>query len=167
MPSRLAQWIKQPMKCEAHPDSTRSCSWAAEPWFSRLVFGDFRFAPVWLVLRLWLGWQWLEAGWEKVNDPAWMQTGAAVQKFWERAIVVPEVGRPPVAYDWYRAFLQALLADVAGGWALHLVRQAGGIGERHDIAPGLPNSKTICNQVVRRQTVRADKRKRGDRCVGS
>ena len=121
MLNRSMQWLKQPMKCEAHPDSACSCSGAAEPWISRLVFGDFRVAAVWLVLRLWLGWQWLEAGWEKVNDPAWMQTGVAVQKFWERAVVVPEAGRPPVAYDWYRAFLQALLEGGHYTWFAKLV----------------------------------------------
>ena len=38
-----------------------------------------------------------------------MQTESAVQGFWERAIVVPETGRAPVAYDWYRAFPQEML----------------------------------------------------------
>lgn len=121
MLNRTTQWLKHPMKCEAHPGSACSCSGTAEPWISRLAFGDFRVAPVWLVLRLWLGWQWLEAGWEKVNDPAWMQTGVAVQKFWQRAIVVPETGRPAVAYDWYRGFLQALLEGGHYTWFAKLV----------------------------------------------
>jgi thiosulfate dehydrogenase [quinone] large subunit len=97
------------MRCETHGVDACSCSGTAEPRISRLVFGDLRFAWVWLILRLWLGWQWLESGWHKVTDPAWMQTGAAVQGFWERAVVVPETGRAPVAYDWYRAFLQEML----------------------------------------------------------
>jgi thiosulfate dehydrogenase [quinone] large subunit len=70
---------------------------------------------------VWLGWQWLESGWEKINNPAWMQTGAAVKGFWERAIVVPETGRAPVAYDWHRAFLQVMLEGGHYTWFAKLV----------------------------------------------
>jgi len=117
----LLERFKQPMRCETHGNYTCSCSGAAEPWVSRLVFGDLRIAPVWLLLRVWLGWQWLESGWEKINNPAWMQTGAAVKGFWERAIVVPETGRAPVAYDWHRAFLQVMLEGGHYTWFAKLV----------------------------------------------
>lgn len=86
-----------------------------------LVFGDLRLARIWLLLRLWLGWQWLESGWHKVTDPTWMQTGLAVKGFWERAIIVPETGRAPVAYDWYRVFLQEMLEGGHYTWFAKLV----------------------------------------------
>jgi thiosulfate dehydrogenase [quinone] large subunit len=38
-----------------------------------------------------------------------METGSALQAFWQRAVAIPETGRPVVAYDWYRGFLQYLL----------------------------------------------------------
>ena len=121
MMKNITQRLQRPMKCEAHGTYTCSCTEAAEPWISRLMFGDFRLAPAWLILRVWLGWQWLEAGWHKVNDPAWMQTGLAVKGFWERATLVPEVGRPAVAYDWYRALLQVMLEGGHYTWFAKLV----------------------------------------------
>ncbi|MSQ28369.1 MAG: DoxX family protein [Dehalococcoidia bacterium] len=66
-------------------------------------------------------WQWLDAGWHKVNSADWMSTGVALQKFWERATVVPEQGRPAVAYDWYRGFLQMLLEGGHAVWFAKLV----------------------------------------------
>ncbi|MFN8464082.1 MAG: hypothetical protein U0X20_00965 [Caldilineaceae bacterium] len=33
---------------------------------------------VWLVLRVWLGYQWLHAGLEKATNPAWTQAGVAL-----------------------------------------------------------------------------------------
>lgn len=43
-----------------------------EPPLARFLFADTRFAPVWLVLRILVGWQWLAAGWGKFMDPAWI-----------------------------------------------------------------------------------------------
>ena len=38
----------------------------AEPPFARRLFGGTEIAWLWLVARLWLGWEWLAAGWIKV-----------------------------------------------------------------------------------------------------
>jgi thiosulfate dehydrogenase (quinone) large subunit len=37
-----------------------------EPAFSRWLFGSSTTAWLWLVARIWLGWEWLQAGWGKV-----------------------------------------------------------------------------------------------------
>ena len=37
-----------------------------EPQFSKWLFGSSTTAWLWLVARLWLGWEWLQAGWGKV-----------------------------------------------------------------------------------------------------
>jgi thiosulfate dehydrogenase [quinone] large subunit len=37
-----------------------------EPRLTQIVFGSTRLAWLWLILRLWLGWEWLHAGWRKV-----------------------------------------------------------------------------------------------------
>ena len=52
-----------------------------EPPFSRWLFGSSAAAWIWLVARLWLGYEWLHAGWEKVQSPAWMDGGKALQGF--------------------------------------------------------------------------------------
>jgi thiosulfate dehydrogenase (quinone) large subunit len=36
-----------------------------EPNVTRFLFADTRMAPVWLILRLWLGYEWLQAAWGK------------------------------------------------------------------------------------------------------
>ncbi len=74
------------------------------------LFHSTRFAWLWLLLRLWLGHRWLEAAAHKLGNPDWVQTGAAVRAFWERAVQIPPPpARPPVAFDWYRDFLVWLL----------------------------------------------------------
>lgn len=93
----------------------------ADPPIAQLLFANPKLAVLWLPLRLWLGWQWWEAGSRKVIDPKWMETGEAVRAFWQRAVVVPEGGRAPVAYDWYRSFLQMLLEGHHEVWFGKLV----------------------------------------------
>ncbi|MBO8140860.1 MAG: DoxX family membrane protein [Firmicutes bacterium] len=85
------------------------------------LFHTRAFAWLWAVLRVWLGWQWLHSGWGKLFNPAWMDGGSALQGFLSRATVVPETGRPPVVYDWYRSFLQALLDGGHYTWFAKLV----------------------------------------------
>ena len=88
-----------------------------EPPFSRFLFNDIRTAPLWLIVRLYVGWAWLEAGWHKVQDPAWMDTGKALQGFWASAVKQPpDVARAPITYDWYRGFLQLLLDGGTYTW---------------------------------------------------
>jgi hypothetical protein len=48
-----------------------------EPAFSRRLFGSSAAAWIWLVARLWLGWEWLQAGWSKVLG------GNITWKFWD------------------------------------------------------------------------------------
>lgn len=80
------------------------------------------FAWLWLVVRLYLGWNWIESGWGKFNNPAWMQTGAALKGFWTNAIAIPEApARPLIAFDWYRSFLQTLLDSGAYTWFAKLI----------------------------------------------
>lgn len=76
---------------------------------------------LWLVLRVWLGWQWISAAEHKIFDPAWTETGFALKGFWEKAVLIPAEGRPLINYDWYRAFIQGLLDAEAYTWFAPLV----------------------------------------------
>lgn len=87
-----------------------------DPPIARFLFSDVRAAWIWLPVRLWLGYQWLEAGLEKVTNPKWVQTGEALKGFWVRAVQVPEQGRPPIAFDWYRDFINFLLQNNSYTW---------------------------------------------------
>ena len=76
---------------------------------------------LWLPLRLYLGYQWFEAGRHKLEDPKWVETGEALMGYWTRAVSIPETGRPPITFDWYRAFIQGLLDAQAYTWFAKLV----------------------------------------------
>jgi thiosulfate dehydrogenase [quinone] large subunit len=75
---------------------------------------------VWLVIRVVLGWQWVQAGWEKLNNPKWMD-GTSITGYWQAAI--NSYGQPhsQVAYDWYVNFLQWCVDNAAGKWMAPLV----------------------------------------------
>jgi thiosulfate dehydrogenase (quinone) large subunit len=92
-----------------------------DPPVARFLFSDTRMAPVWLVIRVLLGWEWLSHGLEKFNNPAWMDTGLALKGFWENAVKIPEQGRPAIAFGWYRDFLQSMLDAGSYTWFSKLV----------------------------------------------
>lgn len=46
-----------------------------ESAFAHFLLADTRLAWVWLVLRVYLGWEWLSAGWEKVTNPQGVWVG--------------------------------------------------------------------------------------------
>ena len=77
--------------------------------FLETLFSNPRAALLWLPVRIWLGWQWVEAASHKTSNPAWVETGAALKGFWTGAVAIPETGRPAIAFDWYRGFIQAML----------------------------------------------------------
>jgi thiosulfate dehydrogenase (quinone) large subunit len=76
---------------------------------------------LWLPLRIWLGYQWIEASSHKIGNPAWVQTGEALKGFWTAAVQIPANGRPPISFDWYRAFIQMMLDAQAYTWFAKLV----------------------------------------------
>ncbi len=41
-----------------------------DPLIARALLADVRFAWVWLIARVYLGWQWFDAGRHKIQDPA-------------------------------------------------------------------------------------------------
>jgi len=100
---------------------TRKGEIVQDPPFARLLFSDTRAKWLWLIPRVWLGYQWLQAASHKLGDAAWMQTGEALKGFWERAVLIPESGRPAISFDWYRSFLQAMLDAQAYTWFAKVV----------------------------------------------
>lgn len=86
------------------------------------LFGSARWAWLWLIARLYVGYIWLTSGLGKLNNPAWVETGEALKGFWQRAVTIPEPpARPLIAYDWYRAFIQALLDSSSYTWFAKLI----------------------------------------------
>ncbi len=92
-----------------------------DPPLAQFLFNSTKAAWIWLVVRVWLGWQWVDASLHKIDNPAWVQTGEALKGYWERQVVVPAEGRPPISFDWYRGFIQVLLDAGSYSWFAKLV----------------------------------------------
>ena len=85
-----------------------------DPGFIQAIFSNTWLAPLWLAARLYLGYQWLIAGSHKVwGENRWIAVsgpdGLSLKGYWQNAIAIPQTGKPPIAYDWYRHFLTLML----------------------------------------------------------
>jgi thiosulfate dehydrogenase [quinone] large subunit len=91
---------------------------AIREWsFSRFLSRAKDAAPLWIGLRIFLAYEWIEAGRHKLEDPAWIQTGTALQGFWQRVVAVPEPpGRPLITYPAYREIIQFMLDNQWYTW---------------------------------------------------
>jgi thiosulfate dehydrogenase [quinone] large subunit len=81
-----------------------------DPKFIQLLFGSAKLAWLWLIVRVYLGWQWFNAGWAKLHEPGWMAGGANLQAFWQRIVAAPVGGsRGITQYGWYHDFIAYML----------------------------------------------------------
>ena len=82
------------------------------------LFRSTATAPLWLVVRLWLGFEWLTAGWDKVQASGrWFGDAPALVGFVQGADAKWEAraqafGHPAVHYAWFLDFLH-FVADHA------------------------------------------------------
>jgi len=86
------------------------------PAFTRFLFGNTRAGLFWLPIRLFVGFEWVEAGWHKLTGTGWVDGGSALLGFWQSAVKVPETGHGPISYEWYRSFIQFLIDNGAQTW---------------------------------------------------
>lgn len=85
---------------------------------SHFLTADVRSAPLWLVVRVYLGWEWLMAGWEKIQNPAWVSgVGAPVSGFVQGALQKTGGAHPDVPM-WYAYFLEHAVLPHVKLWAL-------------------------------------------------
>jgi thiosulfate dehydrogenase (quinone) large subunit len=99
-----------------------------EPTFTGWLFVSRQAAWIWLVVRVWLGYQWLHAGWEKITGTSggtwswqfaftgdsWLKTSAGLKGFAAFALKNTQGPNAPVNYGWYAHFLHYL--STSGGW---------------------------------------------------
>ena len=94
----------------------------SDPPVVTALFGNTRWAWLWLFVRLYLGYTWITSGWGKLSNPGWMQTGDVLKGFWERAVIIPDApARPAIAFGWYRDFIQMLIDSGSYAWFGKLV----------------------------------------------
>lgn len=84
---------------------------------SRALFENVRWSWIWLVVRLYVGWTWLSAGWGKLNNPAWTgdRAGAALTGFVQGALA-RAAGENPQVQGWYAWFLENAVLPNAATW---------------------------------------------------
>ena len=93
-----------------------------DPPIARLLFSSTKLAWLWVIVRLYLGYQWINAGLHKVEGDGWVNNGgAALKGFWTSAVKIPEQGKPPIAFDWYRDFIQFMLDRGWYSWFAPLI----------------------------------------------
>lgn len=91
-----------------------------DPPLAGLLFADKRLAPFWLVVRLYVGYQWLSAGWGKITgaEGPWFgaTSGAPIQGFVAGALK-QTAGAHPAVQPWYAWILQHVVLPYAGAWS--------------------------------------------------
>lgn len=106
-----------------------------EPPIARFLFADTRMAWFWLIVRLYVGYEWITAGWEKltgtdltigsktfgktVDGAQWVfnsTTGVAITGFVKGALA-KATGAHPAVQDWYASFLKTFVQPYPEFWA--------------------------------------------------
>ncbi len=85
-----------------------------EPGLARWLFGSSAASWIWLVVRVYFGYEWLIAGWERVRDGWLSDNGASLKGF--ASFALQGAGKGPhsaVNYGWYAAFLRWVVGDGA------------------------------------------------------
>jgi len=101
---------------------TRKGEVVQDPPFVTRLLSDPRAGWLFLLLRVWLGYQWVDASMHKISNPAWVVTGDALKGFWTNAVAISATtGKGPITFNWYRSFLQFMLNAQAYTWFAKLV----------------------------------------------
>ena len=71
------------------------------------IFNNKYFVPIWTVLRVWLGYQWIVPAIEKLKDPTWVgsQSGVAITGFL-KGTLAKSTGEHPAVQWWYARFVE-------------------------------------------------------------
>jgi len=95
-----------------------------DPALARLLLADPRAAALWLPIRLFVGWNFLEAGlhkfapsWFGQTGASWLDSSAPILGYWKNAVALnAQTGKGPITYEWWRGFLQMMIANHADVW---------------------------------------------------
>ncbi len=85
---------------------------------ARFFFSNTKVAALWLVVRLYVGWEWLAAGWSKMHNPLWWgnEAGGALTGFIQGALTKTTGVHPDVPM-WYANFLQNYVLPNVVTWS--------------------------------------------------
>jgi len=96
--------------------------WIKDPPIARFLFQGTIASYLWLVVRVWVGYDFLIAGWHKFTTPAWVDgSGQGILGFWKGALGTTPSGAPVITFDWYRSFIQFLVNTNSAGWFSYVI----------------------------------------------
>jgi thiosulfate dehydrogenase [quinone] large subunit len=97
--------------------------WIQDPPIARFLFQSTGvMAWIWLVVRVYVGYDFLVAGFHKFSTAAWMNgSGDGISGFWKGALGSTPAGAPVITFDWYRAFIQFLVDTNSAGWFSYII----------------------------------------------
>jgi thiosulfate dehydrogenase [quinone] large subunit len=86
--------------------------------FLNPIFNSPKLSWVWLIVRVYVGWEWLHAGYEKLINPVWIgeKAGVAITGFANGALT-KTTGLHPDVSMWYAWFLQHAVLPHANIWS--------------------------------------------------
>ena len=89
-----------------------------DPPLARFLFGDVRLSWLWLIVRLYVGYEWLSAGWAKIQNPVWFgaKAGTAITGFANGALT-KSTGDHPDVQAFYAWFLQNVVLPNSAVWS--------------------------------------------------
>ena len=85
---------------------------------SAWLFANTKSSWIWLIIRLYVGYEWLMAGWGKVTSDMWTgsQAGSVITKF-AMGSLAKTVGDHPDVPAWYAWFLNHLVIPYPQVWS--------------------------------------------------
>jgi thiosulfate dehydrogenase (quinone) large subunit len=90
--------------------------------FADYLFKNPKMAPLWVLLRLYVGLIWLQSGVGKLSNSAWVgeNAGAAIKGFAGGALAKAAAERPDVS-SWYAWFLENVVLAYPTVWSYMIV----------------------------------------------
>src|SRR3989344_4977716 len=86
--------------------------------FVHLFTASTASAPFWFLVRLYVGYEWLRAGWDKVMNPGWFGSGAgAAIKGFVAGALSKTTGAHPDVQMWYASFLNTAVLPYPVVWS--------------------------------------------------
>lgn len=89
-----------------------------DPPIAQMLFSDTRFALIWLIIRVYTGYEWFMAGSEKLGNPVWTgaKAGTGLAGFAAGALKKTAGDHADVT-GWYATFLQSVVLPHAALWS--------------------------------------------------
>lgn len=89
-----------------------------EPKLARFLFADLRLTPLWLLVRVYVGWQWVSSAVEKIQGPGWIGSGAGSGLAgFVKGSIGQTAGANANVQGWYATLLKDLVLPHVAVWS--------------------------------------------------